>query len=802
MGGTGSVFLQADSGADEKTVRAFQEFENECISRNLRANDIYDLLNQKYDYLLGQEVEHKIKQLESKVEKAQQSTTTSKQPSKNAKDVPAEGSLRKSKSHVGGTLQQHQLQPRIYHVPQKSSLHAGSNNGVSSEPSSMHTPAPIPHYQLPHNSGRIVSANNSRRLASHHENSPSAPNSAHRRNNELPPINQQQHVPQSSRKPPVPRAPVVGKTFGTLSTPVLRPLKTTTKNSTSSAMQGSASSSALPPLVTQASVERSSSSDSLTVAEEFAMLGDAEEDTDDESDPQRAHVGNRLRSHSLDDEEEEYDDNEEGNRTVLGHIKSVEELEKQKALPPIKDVDLSRRRTSTFEQPVVPHFECKLCQKKFGNAELLETHIAFSQMHKSNVQCVRDRYSKALEDADNLGLLLKKTTERFQHALELKRSYNDGKISQERMRWQRAIGKVISHFTAQKIEKIMQDLHASEMSTGVPGTLSSDIDSRFSSPGVLMFTSSRFFWRTRSRFTVHVFYHQHCHTLEILSILHLDTPIASPTNAGSNAGVHRNITKLAPRIFLDMNRLEAQYLKHQKIVAKEQEQHGGVDINPIMMAEDEGITRALRIVREVVQALKIDYVSVQQQVKTPQDALYIDVQAISFYGGHYGAGNQPILSTVSEDQLDENDTVAGVLKAQSSSSSTLLSGLDTPLLEQKPKGLILTPADPYRKSIAPLLLQTETVIQTKIDEVLRAQNDLSSAVERAEHYSTKVQQSLQAPNTVASVARKFLSPLKEPNAISASSNHQRTGIMALSPTALSMLRSPLSKKGSFRGFGF
>lgn len=58
------------------------------------------------------------------------------------------------------------------------------------------------------------------------------------------------------------------------------------------------------------------------------------------------------------------------------------------------------------------HFECRLCRRKFNSSLLLETHIAFSQVHRLALEELRERYSKGHEEADRLGKLLRTTVER------------------------------------------------------------------------------------------------------------------------------------------------------------------------------------------------------------------------------------------------------------------------------------------------------------------------------------------------------------------------------------------------------
>jgi hypothetical protein len=331
------------------------------------------------------------------------------------------------------------------------------------------------------------------------------------------------------------------------------------------------------------------------------------------------------------------------------------------------------------------HFECRLCKKKFGSSELLETHIAFSQTHKESVQRVRGKYARALQHADKDGHLLRKATERFQRVLHAKKQFLEGKISLAKMRWHRAVSKVMSQFAAKQIEKIMQELQEEEEYE--KAAVAAADDAAAPQPGVLMFTSNRFFWRTKSRFNIYVLYHKHCHTLEVISVLLPEKQ-------------EEHVAKLAPRLFLSMGTLEDQFdLWHDpnSTFLTEASTLPATSLvtaaaaGGVISAEDISITRAMRIVRDVVQSLKQDFVSVQQGIKTSEEALYFD------------------------------------------DNMSVMRQLPSPLLAAQPEKLILTNAEPYLH-----LYADDAMVQAKMNELSQAQKLLSEAVNTAEKMSKRV----------------------------------------------------------------
>lgn len=599
MGANSSVFLHPELPADDETVNAFQEFENECISRNLKATEIYDLLNEKYDHLLGREMEKRLLEMQEEI-LTPSTSTASLPPIVETAEVATQTVRTQRKS--------------------KKSVFSGSSSRSKMSESNLSratTAAVRERTALP----QIKSASPMKQLAAPKEDI-------------------------KNRKPSLPKQQkVVGRTFGSLSRPRLPSLQ----SKSCDVDDASVHDNIFPSDIMEGCHERSSSSDSVTVADCY----------------------NGLQSLSLDDLDRFTEDGEDPDLRCAS-CEVHPDGSPLCAIPPEESTLNAdhQRRGSVVEDLLtnMSHFECRLCKKKFGSSELLETHIAFSQTHKETVQRVRAKYARAFRDADKVGTLLRKATERFQKVLQTKKHFVDGKISAEKMRWQRAIGKVISQFTAKQIEKIMQELQEEE--DYEKAAVAAADEQTAPQAGVLMFTSSRFFWRTKSRFNVYVMYHKHCHALEVISVLMPDRSAA-----------HEE-PKVAPRLFLSMQALEAQHDLWQA-AAPEQ--------TAVITAEDTGITRAMRIVRDVVQSLKIDYEAVNQGVKAAENALFYD------------------------------DNMA------------VMRQLASPVLPLQPKTLILTPTEQFCRMDA-----DDAMVQAKLNELSQAQRLLAQAVDNAEQLAMRI----------------------------------------------------------------
>lgn len=343
MGANSSVFLHPELPADDETVSAFQEFENECISRNLKATEIYDLLNEKYDHLLGRELEKRLLEMQDEI----------LTPSASTASLPP----------IIETVEVATQTMRTQRKSKRSTLPGSSSKSKLPETSLSRAATAVVRERtaLP----QIKGAAPSKQPATHEE--------------------------IKSRKPSLPKQQkVVGRTFGSLTRSRLPSLQSKSCDVDDASVDGIRLSEVLA-----GRHERSSSSDSVTVTDCY----------------------NGLQSLSLDDLDSFTEDDEDAELRCASCEVHPDGSPLGGGQPDDASVSAERQRRSSVVEDMLAsmsHFECRLCKKKFGSSELLETHIAFSQTHKDTVQRVRAKYARAFRDADKVGTLLRKATERFQ----------------------------------------------------------------------------------------------------------------------------------------------------------------------------------------------------------------------------------------------------------------------------------------------------------------------------------------------------------------------------------------------------
>lgn len=175
-----------------------------------------------------------------------------------------------------------------------------------------------------------------------------------------------------------------------------------------------------------------------------------------------------------------------------------------------------RRRLSAIPE----HFECRLCRKIFNSQSMLDTHVQHSQIHRQAVLEQRRRYAAAFAETERLQKLLRFTVQRFQETLQAQRAYREGSISLSRLlRWQRAIGRVIASFATKKFHAIISDLDEQRRRAEAPQV----------APAVWLHTTTRFFWRVKARFGVTAYFHPTQRCLEIVAQLLVDDESAELT---------------------------------------------------------------------------------------------------------------------------------------------------------------------------------------------------------------------------------------------------------------------------------
>jgi hypothetical protein len=714
MGGGGSFFLPTGQPGDERIAHIFREFEQECISRNLKANEIYDLLSSKYDVIISGE--------------------------KGAGRAAA--SPKKAKRRLRRKSIQHKPTPTA-----KSSLHC---NGVSSEPSSLHvTPAapsgvdaamdkpPVSNQfsrdlkidttasRPPHRRGSVDSTHSSpsRRGKSPTKSGRGAGAADVVRGRRSTVV---RHTASTlckaielaqapSKKPPIPSRFSVISAKALAASRSQQALASDAARSDAAALAHAASQPCFPSkeddlaLATQRN--SLSSEDSCTAVEGFSLdllqQGSLAE-SDEELDPAR------------DDSASDDDDDEVAD--VLAELPPL-------VVQPTFVQNPSGRRSSVFDDAVLPPqlFECRLCQRKFGSAELLETHLLYSQLHQQSVQRRAATYQQALQETDQLGALLRKAAQHFQRAYETKKSFLEGRISAEQMHWQRAIGKVLLQFTASQVDKIMDDLRVAEAlrataTAAAAAAVESPAQPAAPSTVELLLTTSRFFWRTKTRFNLHVLLHRSASRsadddgawLEVVCVLlpELITLAQDPSALASSPATAGQQAEPTEHIFLDVRRLAAIPALAEATSAAQR----------VASWDREALVACAKF---AAQQVHIDFDAVRNHGKHPTRALYFD---------DHGYERLALPSPVIFGPAD----AGGALHAPTALS-------DLPTQQHVPCGNHCVQQD-YEA------IQRE--MQQKIDAVVAAQSDLHDAVARAATYAAKVRLRT-PPATFGALTRGF-----------------------------------------------
>lgn len=715
MGGGASFFLPSGQTGDERIAHVFREFEQECISRNLKANEIYDLLSSKYEVIICGE-----------------------------KDA---GRAAVSPKKAKRRLRRKSIQNKPT-TTAKSSLHG---NGVSSEPSSLHVAPAAPNgvdaavdkppvgnqfsrdlkidttaCRPPHRRGSVDSTHSS---PSRRGKSPTksgrgaaAANAGSGRRSTIvrhtaSTLSKAIELAQApSKKPPIPSR------FSVISAKALAASRSQQALASDAVRSDAALAHAAsqpcfpskednPALATQRN--SLSSEDSCTAVEGFSLdllhqgsLAESDEELDKADD-----------SGSEDDEDADDEDAD-----VLADLPPL-------SVQPTFVQNPSGRRSSVFDDAVLPPqlFECRLCQRKFGSAELLETHLLYSQLHQQSVQRRAATYQRALQETDQLGALLRKAAQHFQRAYETKKSFLEGRISAEQMHWQRAIGKVLLQFTASQVDKIMDDLRVAEAlratATAAAAT-AAESPAQPAAPSTveLLLTTSRFFWRTKTRFNLHVLLHRGAsHSadddgawMEVVCVLlpELITLALDPAALASSPTSADQQTEPTEHIFLDVRRLAAIPALAEATSTAQR----------VASWDREALVACAKF---AAQQVHIDFDAVRNHGKHPTRALYFD---------DHGYERLALPSPVIFGPAD----AAGVLFAPTALA-------DLPTQQHVPCGSHCMQQD-YEA------IQRE--MQQKIDAVVAAQSDLHDAVARAATYAAKVRLRT-PPATFGALTRGF-----------------------------------------------
>jgi hypothetical protein len=792
MGGAGSIFLPSltEFNGDAHLTNFFQNLECECISRNLNANEIYDLLSSKYEEILC----------------SQKTSSKSGKSSKKTRNV----SLRRSSLH--STL------------PTKSSHR---HNGTSSEPSSLYHPHSSAASDRESTSTHRLRKGSTDSFSSLHHSSRSKHAASlarqarktavrHTASTRLKALEAQQNLSKPSKKPPVPR-------------------RLSTLNSSKShdefvknpaTLHGTASLSGLGAFpeedASQCTHRNSlSSDDSLTVLDTGSILELRAEGSLTEAEEDHLPHAQEDREDSEDEDEGEHDDDKFTDlRTAPTSLLPLQSNAPAASSTPV--INPSGRRSSILDDVVMPPqvFECRLCQRKFGSGELLATHISFSQVHQHSIQRRRETYHRALlQETDQLGKLLRKAIQHFQRVYETKKSFLEGRITMERMQWQRAIGKVLLTFTATRVDHIMDDLVHTEalratMSAKAAAAAAVNADGNVAKAEHicakrLLLTTNRFFWRTKSRFTIHVLHHplssqpqqHHSHTeatvgkygniginasngwLEVICVLlpewiHITTSLNSIGNAPNPAATESSKSETSAgserRFWLAVPDCVAHYHQHQLQQHHLQHHHQTVSLTEIAQYL-------------IQQHLHIDFAGVQGGEVTPIDALFFDdlssSVAVNPNAASATAVSRPSTATVVENM----SSTSAASRVKECSKSCQLCARDTPVAEIHLYPSLVNSTSTAADAVAdgatsevslPAITPAAATalyrcgsyeamqkeMQDKLQAIASAQSELEQAVQLAESIASKVSVRMHTPPSPNMSRLRGSSPFNSGNA--------------------------------------
>jgi hypothetical protein len=186
------------------------------------------------------------------------------------------------------------------------------------------------------------------------------------------------------------------------------------------------------------------------------------------------------------------------------------------------------------------HFECKLCNKQFTGRWRLQKHLRYSEVHKQTLHALKEKF---FDEAEGLNKLTKRAIQHFQESLSISHSYFEGNVNMNRLRWKKAIGKVVSSFISRKYESMVDQLQDSHN----PFSFSRPLDDN---KITLIHIDSKFFWRNKSRFLFHFYFHEVYNCIEIIPQLLPFSTVTIDGNGSEKENENENDVYLIQKEFL------------------------------------------------------------------------------------------------------------------------------------------------------------------------------------------------------------------------------------------------------------
>ncbi len=351
-------------------------------------------------------------------------------------------------------------------------------------------------------------------------------------------------------------------------------------------------------------------------------------------------------------------------------------------------------------------FECKLCSKSFNSKARLDRHIRFSEIHRQTLRALKVKF---FDDANELNSLAKKAIDHFQESFKVSYSYlnddNNSDLNINRLRWKKAIGKVVSRFIARKYETFVSQLHHSQLHPPL-------IDDKI----ILLHTDHKFFWRSKSRFLFHFYLHEIYDCIEIIPQFLPSMSLQTNFSSNDDDVDIVDLTKISPRFYINRHVIQNILLQQKdQLINYEVGKVTSMDI--VSTDPPESITS-----QPSLSSINPETTTNPPETTTvPLPMIITDLEICKF-----------LLSKMKiDDQLLES--LGKVEKAISFDSNHMMKN------EQQPMGInTVIPYGLKAVDIEGLKLYDHWEIQMKLQEIQSSYEELNHAVNEADHFSRSI----------------------------------------------------------------
>jgi hypothetical protein len=377
----------------------------------------------------------------------------------------------------------------------------------------------------------------------------------------------------------------------------------------------------------------------------------------------------------------------------------------------ISEID-SGNKSSTVDLPLVSShsdgmndlaFECELCKKIFDTKNMLDTHVGYSQMH-AKALAERDlKFRAAYEGAEHLARLAKSSVLVMKDKLSLRKEFEDGFMTLNKYRWKHAVSKVIDRYLASHYEEVVRGLSFTPFA---------------SSEVKLLYSGTKFFWRIKATFNIHIYLHVNSDCVEVIPQL-----LPSNTDVLAEGQTVRDVlerTRISRRIYLNHRQLKEQLFGLPKSL---------VDAGTNMHATQRNLNIVVEEDHRTQQDIDLD---LEMQREAEAAALLANpVEAVITTSVDDAMG----LFVLNRLQLDFLGIAARSVAAHDALVFECRSKVDTPVLSAPPRNLC-----PVVVESAKIYQQWE--VKRKMQQLADSQKALSQAVDCAMSISQRTEELL------------------------------------------------------------